>query len=47
MIIDFQAILHRGKQYLEDFSEVKGQEHVKPAPEIAAAARRSFLMPES
>ena len=35
--VDLQEVFSRQRQYTEDFNEVKGQEHVKRALEIAAA----------
>jgi magnesium chelatase family protein len=43
-LVDLQEIFSREKYYAEDFNEVKGQEHVKRAMEIAAAGGHNMIM---
>ena len=42
--VNLQEVFSRQRQYTEDFNEVKGQEHVKRALEIAAAGGYNIVM---
>jgi magnesium chelatase family protein len=42
--VDLQEIFRRENQYSDDFNEVRGQEHVKRALEIAAAGGHNLIM---
>jgi magnesium chelatase family protein len=44
IIVNLQQIFRREQLYSEDFNEVKGQEHVKRALEIAAAGGHNVIM---